>query len=449
MHVLPQLRKVEEKHGGELVVVGVHSGKFLAERQTENIRQAVVRLGIEHPVVNDRYFRIWRAYDVNAWPTLILIDPEGRFVSAHPGEITFEALDPSIQRLVDEYQARGLLDRTPLPLRLERSRQPATPLAFPGKLTVDAGHLFVADSNHNRIVVMALEGDGRQVKLAAVIGRGSAGLDDGDYATASFNNPQGLAVMGDVLFVADTGNHAIRAIDLRKNLVMTIAGTGEQARYFGSGGPATRVALSSPWDVFVAGNNLYIAMAGSHQLWKLDLIAREIQPHVGSGFEELTDGPSRSAGLAQPSGITSDGRKLFFADSEASAIRWADLAPGGEVHTIVGTGLFDFGDRDGVGREVRLQHPLGVAWHEGRLYVADTYNNKVKLVDPANHRSTTIFGTGAAGLVDGDEPQFDEPGGICAFDGLLYIADTNNHAIRVADLQTGRVETVSTAGLRV
>ncbi|MBI4317483.1 MAG: alkyl hydroperoxide reductase [Chloroflexi bacterium] len=443
MHILPQLRKLEQKYAGEMVVIGVHAGKFLAERQTENIRQAVLRLEIDHPVVNDRYFRTWREYTVNAWPTLALVDPEGRLINLYPGETTFEAFDPIIQSLVDEFHSKGTLDRRPMTFRPERLSEPARPLAFPGKLIVDASrHLYVADSNHNRIVVARVDDDALHARVEAIIGSGSAGLADGDFKTAAFNRPQGLALDGDTVYVADTQNHALRAVDLRKHLVTTFAGTGVQARYGTAGGRAIETPLSSPWDVLLQGRVLYIAMAGSHQLWRLDLATWQIHPHAGSGFEEITDGPLSSAALAQPSGLASNGQKLFFADSESSAIRWADLGFAGETRTIVGKGLFEFGDKDGVGIEARLQHPLSIAWHDGLLHIADTYNNKIKVVDPNTRRATTLLGTGEAGLQDGDEPQFYEPGGICASNGRLYIADTNNHAIRVADLRTRRVWTV-------
>jgi sugar lactone lactonase YvrE len=276
-----------------------------------------------------------------------------------------------------------------------------------------------------------------------VIGRGTAGFTDGDFFSAEFNHPQGMALDGEVLYVADTENHAVRKVDLARQTVETLAGTGKQARAFNVAGRGKAAALNSPWDLVFHQGVLYVAMAGFHQLWALDPRTGEARPYAGGGREGRVDGPLRSAALAQPSGIATDGQKLYFADSEASAIRAADLSPQGHVETFVGLGLFEFGDRDGTGEKVRLQHPLGVACHDGVLYVADTYNNKIKRLDPATRACTTFLGQGAAGYRDGAEPLFHEPGGLSVAGGQLYIADTNNHALRVADLATREVTTLT------
>jgi hypothetical protein len=240
----------------------------------------------------------------------------------------------------------------------------------------------------------------------------------------------------------------IRLVDFDKRTVTTIAGTGEQARtYIVYGGPGLKTPLNSPWDLVLHGDLLYIAMAGPHQLWRMNPKTGGVAPFAGSGREDIIDGPHADAALAQPSGLTTDGQKLYFADSEVSAVRSADLDPNGYVDTIVGQGLFDYGDKDGKGDEVRLQHPLGVVYHEGLLYVADTYNNKIKRISPKDRTSQTFLGTGKEGLDDGERATFDEPGGISVAMGKLYIADTNNHAIRVADLKTRRVETLQIKGL--
>ncbi|MHB1413725.1 MAG: alkyl hydroperoxide reductase [Chloroflexota bacterium] len=445
MHTLPQLRRLEERYPEVLVVVGVHAGKFHAERITANIRQAVLRLGIEHPVVNDRYFRIWRAYGVSAWPTVALIDPSGNYAGSHPGEITAEALDPVVRKMVDDFTANGRLDRRPLHWRLEKESAREHFLSFPGKVHASAteDRLFISDTGHNRVLVVRLADGGRRGRVEQVVGSGEPGLQDGSLAEARFNHPQGLAFAGGTLYVADTENHAIRAVDLTGGSVRTLAGTGQQARGLQSGPGRQGVALSSPWDVLVHGDTLYIAMAGVHQLWTLSLTTGEIRPFAGSGLEEIQDGPAARAALAQPTGLSADEQRLFFADSESSSIRWIDLSPGGSVHTIVGTGLFDFGDTDGAGNTVSLQHAYGLVAHEGRLYVVDTYNNKIKVVDPAARTSLTLFGDGTAGFRDGESPLFYEPEGITVKGGRLYVADTNNHCVRVVELQSGLVSTLT------
>jgi len=440
-HVIPDLKRLEEKYARELVVIGVHSAKFEHEGDTDNIRRIILRYELEHPVVNDKDFAVWRTYGVQAWPTLVVVDPAGNIVGQRSGEGIYETFDEVIGSLVAEFDARGQIDRTPLAFKLEKEMVPETVLSFPGKVLADAqgGRLFVADSNHNRIVIADLE----TYRVLRVVGGPESGFADGDFASARFFRPQGMALRTDgaVLYVADTENHAIRAVDLGGETVETVAGTGRQTRtYPGIGGPGTAVALNSPWDLEMVGGYLYVAMAGSHQLWRMDLASGVIEPWAGSGREGISGGPLASATLAQPSGLTADGEWVYFADSEASAIRAAGLeAGGGKVRRIVGTGLFDFGDVDGVGDWARLQHPLGVGYNpgDGLLYVADTYNSKIKAVDPETREARTLLGG------DGADPLLYEPGGLDVAGGRLYVADTNNHAVRVVELDTLETSTVT------
>jgi DNA-binding beta-propeller fold protein YncE len=445
IHVIPDLERLEEEFADELVVVGVHSAKFENEGQTDNIREIVQRYEVVHPVVNDADFTIWRTYGVRAWPTLVLIDPTGKVVGGNAGEGVYEVFQPIISTMVEEYSAAGLIDPTPLAkLAPEVEERQPTSLQYPGKVLADVetGRLFISDSSHHRLVVSDLANPSD----VQIIGTGEIGFDDGPFAEATFHSPQGLALDGDLLYVTDTENHAIRVVDLAEETVTTLVGTGVQAAdYPPISGTAPDVALSSPWDVTLHDGVLYIAMAGPHQLWRVDLESGLTEPHAGNSREDIVDGPLDEALLAQPSGITTDGELLYFADAEVSAIRSASIDPDGEVKTIVGTGLFEFGDVDGVGDEVLLQHALGVTiGPDGLLYVADTYNHKIKVIDPDTRESRTFAGTGEAGLVDGSlgEAQFYEPGGINYADGKLYVADTNNHVVRVIDLEAETVSTV-------
>ena len=446
MHVFPQLRKLEEKYANELAVVGVHSAKFTAEKDIENVRKAVLRYEIEHPVVNDKDFVVWRQYGARAWPTLMFIDPEGKVLGKHEGEFNAADLDGLLAKMIAEYDEHGLMNRAPLPISLEKDKEWERPLSFPGKVLADAAsdRLFIADSNHNRIVVATLRGE-----ALYAVGDGEPGLRDGAFGEARFHDPQGMALSGDTLFVADTKNHAIRSVNLANQSVKTIAGTGEQARSFHAGGNARFVQLRSPWDVTTLNGTLYIAMAGFHQIWSYDFATQEVRPYAGNGRERIMDGTLSNAELAQPSGIVSDGKTLYFTDSETSAVRSADLNGKGRVNTIVGLHLFEFGDVDGVGEAVRLQHPIGIEWHDGALYIADTYNNKIKRIYPASRGATSYLGIGKVGHEDGDGrfAEFFEPAGLSAANGSLYIADTNNHAIRVASLATQEVSTLEIRGL--
>jgi sugar lactone lactonase YvrE len=444
IHIIPDLKLLEASYPDELVVIGVHSAKFQNEGNTDNIRQIVQRYGITHPVVNDSDFQVWQAWGIQAWPTVMLIDPEGVVYGYHAGEGVFPVLAPTIAGMMHQFREAGLMNTTPLEITPVIDTQPETLLAFPGKVLgdPDGGRLFIADSNHNRIVVADLD----TYEVLDVIGGIDSGDNDGSYAVARFNKPQGMALSadGNTLYVTDTENHLLRAVDLVAQTVTTLAGTGYQAEYGATGGVGTAASLNSPWDVVRVENVLYMAMAGSHQLWSYDLDSGEVRVHSGSGREGIVDAAHGQAQLAQPSGISTDGTTLYFADSEASAIRESDVDPAGSVHTIVGTGLFNFGDMDGAGDAVRLQHPLGVVYVDGELYVADTYNSKIKMIDPATREAQSLTGDPAGGYVDGalDEARFDEPGGISYADGRLYVADTNNHAIRVIDLTAGTVSTV-------
>jgi DNA-binding beta-propeller fold protein YncE len=441
IHTLPDLAKLEKKYEKELVVIGVHSAKFEAEKDTENIRKAILRYQIKHPVVNDADMKIWRAFGVSSWPTLMLIDPEGNNLGSAAGEGNYELLDEVIAKQIKIHTDKKTLDLTPRHFELAKENAP-TPLYFPGKILADAAsnRLFIADSTHHRIVVTDLGGN-----QVAVAGNGTPGKDDGSFTTARFNDPQGLALKGDTLYVADRKNHLIRALDLKAGTVRTVAGTGEQDRSSRrGGGPALQTGLNSPWDLCLVGNKLFVAMAGHHQIWALDLDKNRIDRYAGNGSEDIVDGPLTLSSFAQPSGLTTDGKTLYVADSEVSAIRAVPLDPAGEVRTIVGEGLFEFGDKDGVGKQVRLQHALGVLYHGGKLYVADTYNSKLKVIDPETKSSTTFLGGDK-----GPDPTFNEPGGLSFANGKLYVADTNAHRIRVVDLATKAVSTLTLKGVEV
>ncbi len=461
MHVLPELKKVERAYPENLVVIGVHSAKFETERESENIREAVLRYQVEHPVLNDAQHRLWNLFGVDAWPTLILIDPEGYAVWGNSGETTFERIDAVLKKAIPYYRTKGLLDPTPLRFDLEAHRAADTPLRFPGKVLADepGGRLFVADSNHNRIVVARLDGT-----LVETIGSGAAGQADGDFAAAQFNQPQGMALRAEELFVADTENHLIRKVDLAARRVGAVAGLGHQARQPlapGRSAQPLKTALNSPWDLWVRGDDLFVAMAGAHQIWRVRLDKPAIGPYAGNGREDIVDGPLLPrqpfqlgfSSFAQPSGLAGDGTRLFVADSEGSSIRAVPLEPRGEVKTLVGTAhlpaarLFTFGDVDGPAGTARLQHPLGVVWHKDRLYVADTYNSKIKLVDPRTGTTETLAGTGKPGRAD-KPAQFNEPAGITAAGEKLFVADTNNHLVRVVHLGDKTVSTLTIAGLQ-
>ncbi|TCK18153.1 thiol-disulfide isomerase/thioredoxin [Thiogranum longum] len=428
MHVLPDLLYLENKYPDSLTVIGMHSPKFENEHVGEQVQKAINRHHIRHPVANDPRFQMWRAYGIKAWPSIIFIDPEGYVVGILRGEGRRQQLDELIRKHLDAAEEKGILATSPMPSAVQP--EPDTMLQFPGKVLATRNNLYIADSGRNRILETYHDG-----KVRRIFGSGTPGMLDGKETAAMFSNPQGMTLVGDFLYIADTDNHAIRRIHLKSGDVMTLAGDGKQGRYVAdSFREPLDAQLNSPWDLTYYESTLYIAMAGQHQIWRMNLNHLAIERFAGSGREDIVDGPVESACFAQPSGITALENTLYIADSETSAIRVLHIDQG-TVSTLVGKGLFDFGDRDGVGREARLQHPVGITVDPERnaLWVADTFNSKIKRIDlQTNEVSKFKFGV-----------PLDEPGGMSLFRDKLFIANTNAHQIVMLDLSTRMAEVVN------
>ncbi|HEX2281908.1 MAG TPA: thioredoxin-like domain-containing protein, partial [Thermomicrobiales bacterium] len=306
MHVIPQLRDLESRFADELLVIGVHSAKYTTERDNAHLAAAVARHRIDHPVVNDGNMSVWQQYGVRAWPTLMFVDPEGKVFGRHEGEFALDAMIPVVEGMIAEFDDAGLLDRSPVDA-IQHPEPLNSRLAFPAGIDVTSDRLYIADTNHNRIVVTSLEG-----QIGQIFGSGAAGMDDGPAEQATFNRPHGLHVDGDTVYVADTDNHTIRRIDLASGMVTTVAGTGSQAYQYVSGGPAHETDLNSPWDVVVHAGVLYIAMAGNHQLWAHRIGSDEVRRFAGTGHEGIRDGTLANSWLAQPGGIAVEGDDLVF-----------------------------------------------------------------------------------------------------------------------------------------
>ncbi len=424
MHVLPVLRHLEEAYAGKpLEIIGVHSAKFENEKAPDRVRAAVERYGITHPVAVDSQMAIWDHYGVQAWPSLVIIRPDGRVAEAIPGEVTFEQLDGLVRQLMKEAKASGKLAAGPaLP---HRAQSLATgELAYPGKvIAAPDGRLFISDSRNHRVLLTTADG-----RILDQIGSGKQGRKDGSFETAELDDPQGMALAGDTLYLADARGYAVLEINLQARRVSTLAGTGRLGQEpLGEPVKAATLDLRSPWDVALEGTKLYVAMAGSHQIGVIDLAKGTIARFAGSGREDIRDGSADVAAFAQPSGLSigvegsANGKTLFVADSESSGVRAIDLSTR-VTHTLLGTGLFDWGDGEGALRPKLIQHPLGVAFGSAGLWVADSYNGKVKLIDRENKLTTKV--TQAAGK------PLSDPGGVwLEGDGALLIADTGNDRI--------------------
>ncbi|MEU9711164.1 NHL domain-containing thioredoxin family protein [Streptomyces sp. NPDC047967] len=439
LHVLDELRELEEKHRDTVVIIGVHSPKFVHEAEHQAVVDAVERYEVHHPVLDDPELATWKQYAVRAWPTLVVIDPEGYVVAQHAGEGHAHAIEKLVEELEAEHGAKGTLRRGDGPY--VAPEPVATHLRFPGKaLLLPDGGFLVSDTTRHRLV--ELDADGETVRRH--FGTGERGLSDGGPDEARFSEPQGLAVLPDGrIAVADTVNHAIRALDLTTGATSTLAGTGRQWwQGTPTSGPAREVDLSSPWDLAWFGDRLWIAMAGVHQLWTYDPEGGTVGEAAGTTNEGLVDGPAAEAWFAQPSGlaVSADGERLWVADSETSALRWVDRDE--HVHTAVGTGLFDFGHRDGAAGQALLQHPIGVtALPDGSVAISDTYNHALRRYDPASGEVTTLA------------TDVREPSDAVLADGDLVVVESARHrltrlrlpeeAVRVAD-QAHRTQRAAT-----
>ena len=413
LHVLDELRELEHEFADTVVVVGVHSPKFAHEADRDALIDACERYEVRHPVLDDPELTTWKAFAVRAWPTLSVIDPDGYVVAQMSGEGHGHGLRALLAELVAEHEAKGTLRRGDSPYTPPEPEP--TELRFPGKIAALPGGTFlVSDTTHHSVVELAADAQ----TVLRRFGSGRRGFADGKAEEASFSEPQGVCLLDDgTALVADSVNHALRAIDLASGVVTTLAGTGRQwSQGSADHGPALGVDLSSPWDLAAVDGRVLIAMAGIHQLWEYDPAAGTVAAIAGTTNEGLVDGPMAQAWFSQPSGlaVAADGR-VWIADSESSALR---CLQGGEVRTAVGQGLFDFGLRDGAADQALFQHPLGVAaLPDGSIAVLDTYNGAVRRYDPATDQVSTLI-TGLR-----------EPSGAVVADGDLLVVESAAHRI--------------------
>lgn len=440
LQTFPTLKRLEEAfHGLPVVVVGIHSPKFDEEGDAERLVDIVLDNRIEHPVASDPEMKVWRAWGVEAWPTVAVLDTNGKALWAGAGEPDYDELSAIVRSVLRQADAKGALAKGPLPGQ-RPEKDTSGVLRYPGKVTALAdGGMAIADTGHDRIVIVDAEG-----KVTDIVGSGAEGKKDGSFAEAAFARPAGMAeVLGD-LYVADTASHAIRRIDRKAKTVTTVAGTGELGGMIRDDAPrpALSTALRSPWDLVTVGDAMFVALAGSHQIGLFSPKTSEIRLFAGSGREARIDGALLDAAFAQPSALalSKDGGELFVLDSETSSVRAIDLKSR-VVRTVVGKDLFVFGDVDGDRETTRLQHPIGMAWADGALFVADTYNSKIKRVDPVTGVTKTLLG-------GRDDQLVDEPAGLAVIGGDLIVADTNHHRIvRVPKKGTGAPEPITLRGV--
>ena len=477
LHVLDELRPLEQQYSDVLVTVGVHSPKFEHEADPVALAAAVERYEIHHPVLDDPELDTWKAYTARAWPTLVVIDPEGYIVAHLSGEGHADGLAVLIPELIAEHEAKGTLHRGSGPYVAPEATSGT--LRFPGKAlflpagrgstagiadggttagaaapgTAEKGSWLVTDTGHHRLVELGTDFE----TVLATFGSGTKGYADGpaagDAASAQFNEPQGLVLLpedvaakaGYDVVLADSVNHRLRGLSLTDGKASTLAGNGiqrlletgparvdeEGAGFSGSlGNDPLDVALSSPWDVVWSRklNAVVVAMAGTHQIFSFDPITGAVSIIAGNGLEGLLDGPAHEAWFAQSSGLAEDADgNIWVADSETSALRKLVIGDDGAitVESAVGKGLFDFGFRDGPAAEARLQHPLGVTvLPDGSVAIADTYNGAVRRYDPASGTVSTL----ARGLAEPSDVIVDHTHS-AGSEPLLVVVEANKHQL--------------------
>lgn len=429
MQVIPDLTYLENKFP-QLLVIGVHSAKYAGEGLSDNILKATRRFGIHHPVMNDNDFKVWDHFNVQAWPTLVLLDDQGREIARYAGEGHRQQLEDKIADAVESLPAALAGKNGALVTAADASGA----LSFPSHLiyadtTPWGPSLIIGDTSHNRIVFMNTDG-----KLLATVGLGTAGLKDGNLNTAQFNMPRGLALVNGILYVADTGNHALRAVDLKAGIVTTLAGNGTRGDDYTPDDVGNEVEMASPWDVQLLpdGKTLAIASAGTHQLWQYNIDTHEVSVLAGTGAENIADGPAKDAKLAQPSGLSLLGNDLYFIDAETSSLR---VLHDGQVKTLIGVGLFDFGRLDGQYPKASMQHAQGLFATPGKIYVADTYNNALRVYDLQTKTLSTLRLQGVT---------LSEPGDVTVVGNTAYLTDSGHGRIVAVDVTTGAAKALNT-----
>jgi hypothetical protein len=419
-NLVPDIAWLETRYSDGLSVFGIHCPKYPHQRDPNVVLKAVNRLGIRHPVASDPNMELWQQFDVDAWPSVILIDADGRVAAVVPGEGRRQDLDEQISQLLDEAaesELREYISAEPV------SRpEPRLPLRFPGKLLATESRLFIADSGHNR--VLECNHDGRILRQ---FGSGDRGYWDGRNEECGLADPQGLALRGEFLFIADRGNHSVRRVRLESGEVETVLGNGEQGRVRPRNSEATATPIGSPSDLAVVADKLYVVSSSQNQIWELDLAKDRVDVFAGNGKLGIQDGLSLDSSFAQPSGITTSGLQLLITDAASSAIRLVRLIDG-RVSTLVGNGLYEYGDSPGARETARLQNPLDVAMDpRGIAFIADSFNGKIKALS---------LKSGAVRALNINYPLL-EPGGLSIAAGALWIANTNAHEIVRIDLSSG------------
>ncbi|MEZ5484265.1 MAG: redoxin domain-containing protein [Lysobacteraceae bacterium] len=427
-NLLRDLQQLQRKHADGLSVVAVHCPRFEAEREREVVVKAVERLGLRFPVAADRDFVAWQHYGVRGWPSTLLIDAHGRVREQFAGDLCLSALDAAIDDLLHE----GGEDNSRVfeILRPPQVDEQRLPLSFPSGLAISDSHLYIADSGHHRILECTHDG-----RVLREFGSGTPGLLDGGSSDAGFCFPSGLLIHRESLYVADTCNHALRRIRLLSGEVDTVLGNGRPGPAAATTGDLDRgTPLNAPIDVAGIQDRLFVSVSGANQVWEYDLTRERLRVLAGSGDTGVVDGVGPFARFAEPAGLVQVQQTLYVLDSAGSALRSVHVGDSA-VQTLVGKGLFDFGDKDGPRSVAGLQHPLALVLDTGSptLWIADTYNNAIRKLR-----------LGGGEVMRLDIPyRLQRPAAIATRRGGLWIANTDAHELLHVDVESGKVRRIA------
>lgn len=437
IHTIADIKHLETKYADKLTVIGIHSGKFLNERKNNGLESAIKKLEINHIVINDFDYKIWNTFGVNAWPTLVLIAPNGIIFSAYSGEGHIGHLTQDIDFLLQQYHN---INVTSLPYTTETSS--TSSLAFPSKISFEKqvkyqgttqDIIFVSDTGNNRILAL-----NDKAEVIFQIGSGKSGNKIGDFKETEFSFPEGTIYQNGKLYIADTKNHQIKVADLKKQQVSTILGVGNRAinYYLKDNRNPDKIALTSPYDIafFPNKDSIIIANAGTHQLVKHNLNNNSTEIFAGSGKENIDDGIFPFNSLAQPTGLHVFKDELYFIDSETSSLRKIDA--NGKITTLIGRGLFKFGYVDGKYGNALMQHPLGLSDDGNNILIADSYNDAIRKFSIIDKYLDSFIGGNSM-----DKADLKEPGDVSNTSNpyIFLIADTNHHRILKFDIRTNKV----------
>jgi len=426
INLLGELRQLERKHPDEFVLLGVHTPRYASQQPDAVVLKALQRIRLRAPIANDPEWLAWMLYSIPAWPTTLLIDVEGRLAARFVGEGRAAEIEEAVARLQEGLPPAHV--RAPPDLLENVRADTAGPLAFPAHVLVNDWRLFVSDTGHHRILECSHDG-----RVLRQFGSGTPGNWDGQSSACGFQLPQGLALSQGCLYVADTGNHCVRRIRLESGEVDTVLGAGRPAYCdVEAQGSGLRVSINAPHAVAADGDILYVAATGQNQIVRVDLAAERAATLAGDGRNDVRDGIGSQASLAQPGALALMPGQLLVADSGGNAIRrlrFADLA----LTTLAGSSPWEPGRTDGTGRKVRMAFPSGLAVAENRVYVADTCNDRLCVLDPYSAELATL---------EFDHP-LHEPQGLSYAAGALWVADRNDHAILRIDPEHGTCERVA------